>query len=185
MAQFGQRGVNIFQKCPKGPRGGGGSILIGTLSQIISIFYFDASPNHSWRISRWTPISLISVHPGHYLDIFWTASRYHVHFLNHLPLSETRHRSATECPFDLKPGCKFKFVHCLETYLRKFISSAMMGHCRVLFYHGSPEVSIAWYILGSIWGSVKVQEGPLSLGRVGQWPNKWSNMVRGARECKI
>ena len=42
-------GVNIFQKCPKFknvPKGGrgGGATLIGTLSQIFSIFYFDASP---------------------------------------------------------------------------------------------------------------------------------------------
>ena len=30
--------------CPKGWRGGDRSTLIGTLSQIFSIFYFDASP---------------------------------------------------------------------------------------------------------------------------------------------
>ena len=43
-------GVNIFQKCPKFKNvpkvgRGGGSTLIGTLSQIFSIFYFDGSPN--------------------------------------------------------------------------------------------------------------------------------------------
>ena len=42
-------GVSIFQKCLKFKNvpkvGGGGSTLIGTLSQISSIFYFDASPN--------------------------------------------------------------------------------------------------------------------------------------------
>ena len=42
-------GVNIFQKCLKFKNvpkvgGGGGSTLIGTLSQIFSIFYFDGSP---------------------------------------------------------------------------------------------------------------------------------------------
>ena len=26
--------------------------------------------------------------------------------------------SGTECPIHLKLGCKFKFVHCLETYLK-------------------------------------------------------------------
>ena len=42
-------GVNIYKKCPtfknvpKVGRGGG-STLIGTLSKIFSIFYFDASP---------------------------------------------------------------------------------------------------------------------------------------------
>ena len=42
-------GVSIFQKCLKFKNvpkvgGGEGSALIGTLSQIFSIFYFDASP---------------------------------------------------------------------------------------------------------------------------------------------
>ena len=46
-------GVNIFQKCPKFKNvpkvgRGGGSTLIGTLSQIFSIFYFDGSPKPSW-----------------------------------------------------------------------------------------------------------------------------------------
>ena len=30
--------------------------------------------------------------------------------------------SGTECRIDLKPGCKFKFVVCLETYLKKLVS---------------------------------------------------------------
>ena len=44
-------GDNIFQKClkfknvPNVGGGGGGSTLIGTLSQIFSIFYFDVSPH--------------------------------------------------------------------------------------------------------------------------------------------
>ena len=53
MSQFGKKGggqhfskMSEIQKCRKGRRGGGGgSTLIGTLSQISSIFYFDASPN--------------------------------------------------------------------------------------------------------------------------------------------
>ena len=36
--------MSEIQKCPKGRRGGEGSTLFGTLSQIFSIFYFDASP---------------------------------------------------------------------------------------------------------------------------------------------
>ena len=51
MSQFGQRGgVKIFQKClkfknvPKVGGGGGQPYLMGTLSQIFLIFYFDASP---------------------------------------------------------------------------------------------------------------------------------------------
>ena len=30
--------------------------------------------------------------------------------------------SEAECPIDLKPGCKFKFLCCLEVYLRKLIN---------------------------------------------------------------
>ena len=42
-------GVNIFQKCLKFKNvpnvgGGGGSTLIGTLSQILPFFFSDASP---------------------------------------------------------------------------------------------------------------------------------------------
>ena len=50
MSQFGLRGgISIFQKCLKFKNvpkvgGGEGSTLIGTLSQIFLIFYFDASP---------------------------------------------------------------------------------------------------------------------------------------------
>ena len=33
-----------------------------------------------------------------------------------------RYISGTECPIDLKPGCKFKFLSCLEVYLRKLIN---------------------------------------------------------------
>ena len=36
--------MSEIQKCPKCRRGGEGSTLIGTLSQIFSIFYFDGSP---------------------------------------------------------------------------------------------------------------------------------------------
>ena len=28
----------------------------------------------------------------------------------------------TKCPIDLKSGCKFKFLSCLEVYLRKWIN---------------------------------------------------------------
>ena len=86
---------------------------------------------------------------------------------NHHPLSETRDCSGTEHPLDLRPVCKFKFVRCLETH--KFFLSvwAMLGPCRALFYQGSSEICLAGSIFGSIWGSMKVQEGPLSLGRVG------------------
>ena len=44
--------MSEIQKCPKGRRGGEGSTLIGILSQIFSIFYFDASPNLFSHFSR-------------------------------------------------------------------------------------------------------------------------------------
>ena len=39
-----------------------------------------------------------------------------VYLENHHLLLETRNCFKTECLFDLKPGCKFKFVRCLQTY---------------------------------------------------------------------
>ena len=38
--------MSEIQKCPKCRRGGEGATLIGTLSQIFTFFYFDASPKH-------------------------------------------------------------------------------------------------------------------------------------------
>ena len=45
--------------------------------------------------------------------------------------------------------------------------------------------SYLWRVLaGSIFGSIEVQEGPLSLGRVPQWPQKCSNIVKVAKMYK-
>ena len=44
----------------------------------------------------------------------------------------------------------------------------MKGPWMALFYQGSPEICLAGSILGSIFGSMKVQEGPLSPDRVPQ-----------------
>ena len=35
--------------------------------------------------------------------------------------NQKRYISGTECPIDFKPGCEFKFLCCLEAYLRKLI----------------------------------------------------------------
>ena len=47
--------MSQIQKCPKCQRGGGAT-LIGTLSQIFSLFYFDASPNqeHDLDYTMWS-----------------------------------------------------------------------------------------------------------------------------------
>ena len=45
----------------------------------------------------------------------------------------------------------------------------MKGPWRALFYQGSPEISLAGSFLWSIGGSMRVQEGPLSIGRVSQF----------------
>ena len=76
--------------------------------------------------------------------------------------------SGTVCRIDPKPGCKFEFVCCLETYLKNSIILGHAGPLRALFYERSSEFSVAGSILGSIEGSMKVQEGPLSLGRYPQ-----------------
>ena len=55
MSEIGRKGGgSIFQKCLKFKNvpnvgGGGGSTLIGTLSQIFSLFFSDASPNNSFN----------------------------------------------------------------------------------------------------------------------------------------
>ena len=54
----------------------------------------------------------------------------------------------------------------------------MKGPCRALFYQGSSEISHTGSIMGSILGSMKVQEGPLSLGRVGQQGKRGKRMLK-------
>ena len=87
---------------------------------------------------------------------------------NHHPLLETRDCSGTEHPLDLRPVCKVEFIRCLETNLGKLISLGPDLTLSALFYQGSPEISLAGSSFGSILGSMNVQEGPLSLDRVGQ-----------------
>ena len=69
-------GINIFQKCPKFKNvpkvGGGGSTLIGTLSQIFSIFYFDGSPNRPWVMALRPSPKDGHHHPlQHFLTLWW------------------------------------------------------------------------------------------------------------------
>ena len=49
----------------------------------------------------------------------------------HLFLSYTSF--SLELTIDLKPDCKFKFVSCLETYLKILSVWAMIGPCWALF----------------------------------------------------
>ena len=56
----------------------------------------------------------------------------------------------------------------LRSKKRKRPIRTMKGPWRALFYRGSPGISLAGSIIGSLLGSMKVQEGPLSLGRVPQ-----------------
>ena len=50
--------------------------------------------------------------------------------------------SGTESRIDLKPGCKFEFVCCLETYVKKSVSLDHGGTLEGLFYQGSPEICL-------------------------------------------
>ena len=47
--------------------------------------------------------------------------------------------SGTKGRIDLKPGCKFKFVCCLETFVKKLVRLDHEGTLEGLFYQGSPE----------------------------------------------
>ena len=49
------------------------------------------------------------------------------------PVGKTLYTSGTKSPIDLKPGCKFKFVVCLETYLKKLVRSDHWGSLADLF----------------------------------------------------
>ena len=71
--------------------------------------------------------------------------------------------SATECPIDLKPSCIFKFVRCLEVYEKNGSIWTLEGPWMDFYREGSPKISLTGSILGSIWGSMKVHEGSLSL----------------------
>ena len=66
--------------------------------------------------------------------------------------------SATKYPIDLKPSCILKFVCCLQVY-KKMINLDPGGPL-------IDNISLTGSILGSIWGSMKVHEGSLSLGEV-------------------
>ena len=75
----------------------------------------------------------------------------------------------TKSRIDFKPGCKFKFVHCLETYLKKLMILGHEGTLQAPFYQGSHEISLAGSILGPLGcPCMTVQEGPLSPGRAPQ-----------------
>ena len=47
--------------------------------------------------------------------------------------------SGTESRIDLNPGCKFEFVRCLETYIKKIVSLDHEGTLEGLFCQWSPE----------------------------------------------
>ena len=56
----------------------------------------------------------------------------------------------------------------------------MKGLWRTPFYQRFPEISLAGFILGLIWGSIKVKENPLSPGIVQQLQIICSKIFRGA-----
>ena len=56
----------------------------------------------------------------------------------------------------------------LRSKKRKRPIRTMKGPWRALFYRGSPGISLAGSIMGSILGSMMIKEGPLALGRVPQ-----------------
>ena len=49
------------------------------------------------------------------------------------PVGKTLYTSGTKSPIDLKPGFKFKFLVCLETYLKKLVRSDHWGSLADLF----------------------------------------------------
>ena len=51
---------------------------------------------------------------------------------------EKSYFSGTKGRIDLKPGCKFKFVRCLETYVKKLVSLDHEGTLKGPFLSGVP-----------------------------------------------
>ena len=97
--------------------------------------------------------------------------------------NEKKYSSKTVCHKKLKPVCKFEFDR--EICLTKLID---LDHERTMensFLPRVPEFSLAGFILGFIWGSMKVKENPLSPGIAEQWPIICSKMFRGARAYKL
>ena len=93
--------------------------------------------------------------------------------------------TGTEYRIDLEPVCKFEFVCCLKVYKKNGPIRTMKGPWMALLVKESSEISLAGSIFGSILRSMKVQEGPLSLGRDQQLPKKCSNMVKVVTECLL
>ena len=88
------------------------------------------------------------------------------HNRNLVTCFSNNHSSGIECWIDLEPGCKFKLVRCPKVYKKNLTNSDHQRPWWTLFYGRSSRISLAGSILGSILGPMKVQEGPLSLGRV-------------------
>ena len=51
--------------------------------------------------------------------------------------------SGTQCLVHLKPGCKFKFVSCLEIYKGILVNLDPEGTLECPFYSGSLKISLA------------------------------------------
>ena len=88
---------------------------------------------------------------------------------------------------DLKQGFKFKFFCCLEVYLKNIINMDLEGTLD-FFLQDSPKNSLPGFISGSIWGSMKVQEGPLFHITVPGYPKscyqKMLNLYDAYQACK-
>ena len=63
----------------------------------------------------------------------------------------------TDFRIDLKPSCKLKFV----SYIKLTKTMDQFGPWRAFYWPGSSKISLTGFISGSIWKSIKVQEGSL------------------------
>ena len=80
------------------------------------------------------------------------------HLKNCVLMSQPVRFGTKECRIDLKLGCKSKFFRCLD--VKKWSIWTLMGAWRAFIWSGLPKTCVAGPISGSIWGSMKVQEGP-------------------------
>ena len=76
-------------------------------------------------------------------------------------------------------------ISCLEVYVKELINVDPEGNLDGLFLPRSPNISLAKSILGSNWGSMKVQGGSLVHIIAQIYPKSCYQSLKGPRKCEM
>ena len=142
--------------------------------------YFLKGDGHNWD-NNFIPFLHASEHKDQFYAIIYFS--YLKKLLWSPPLT-TNHKNTLSDVISIK-GKHFRWtfvsaiIICYQTNIfnPNWAVWAMKGSWKALFFQGSPETCLT----GSILGSMKFQEGPLSPDRVPQWPKMCSKMIGGAK----